>query len=383
MLRNRIIYCILLILTLVFASNYGGNMVYCLFYAVVLLPLCSFLYTYVVFRRFSVYQDIPERITQKYTVLPYSLALENRDYFSYDNIRFICNESLARLSDDIDIGTLHMEPKTARTMEGNIKCLYRGTYYVGIERIEVTDYFGLFRIAYDFPSKVRLTVKPRILPLEQLKVAENSRDAKRNLYTTQLDSVLGNEMRNYMDGDSPRHINWKVSARYNELYVRKPDVKELVDTVLFLDTYCYWKTENDCIIHSDPMIETALSIAKHYCDRRLQLNVVYHDKSDVVMSMSNVNQFNSFYKEMGRIFFSEQYRVEQAASTYFSRKSEAEQHVIFVVYKVTEELVDFANVLVNKGQRVTLLVTGTEDVVIALPKRCQLVKVVADYEMEH
>ena len=383
MWRNRLIYCLLLILVLVFASNYGGNLVYCLLYMVLLLPVFSLIYTYVIFRRFLVYQDIPTRVTEKYSVLPYSLLLENRDYFSYDNIRFICNESLSSFSNDVKPGSIHMNPKTSEAMKGDIKCLYRGTYYVGIERIEVTDYFGLFRIAYDFPSKIRMTVKPRILPLNRLKVADNTKDVKKNFYSTQLDNVLGNDMRNYTPGDSPRCINWKVSARYNELYVRKPDTKVLGEAVLFLDTYCHWKTENDCIIYSDAMIETALSIAKHYCDKRLQLTVVYHDEKDVVMPMTDVKQFQVFYKEMGRIFFSEMYPAEEAAKQYFAQKMEPEQNVIFVVYKVTRGLIDLVNVLTNKGQRVTLLVTGQEDTAVSLPKGCQLIRVVPDYEMEN
>lgn len=383
MWRNRLIYGILLILVLVLASNYGGNIVYCLLYAVLLLPVCSFLYTYVVFRRFLVYQDIPTRITEKYSVIPYSLMLENKDYFSYNNIRFICNESLAQLSQEMKIGTLHMNPKTAEAKYGSIKCLYRGTYYVGIEGIEVTDYFGLCKVTYDFPSKVRLTVRPRVLPLNQLKVAENAKDAKRNFYTTQLDTVLGNDMRQYQQGDFVRHINWKVSARYRELYVRKPDVKELVKTVLFMDTYCYWETENDCIMHSDALIETALSIAKHYCDRRLQLNVVYHDKQDRVMPMTDVNQFQAFYKEMGRIFLTEQYAVDEVARNYFASHKEQEQHVILVIYQMTKELLAFVKEMVQKGQKVTLLQTGKQETVTALPNGCELIKVVPDYEMEH
>lgn len=110
MWRNRIMYAVLLILVLVLASHYGGNIVYILLYTVILLPVFSLVYTFVVFRRFLIYQEIPTRITEKYTVLPYSLILENRDYFSFDNIRFVCNESLARLSPEIDLGTLHMNP---------------------------------------------------------------------------------------------------------------------------------------------------------------------------------------------------------------------------------------------------------------------------------
>ena len=131
------------------------------------------------------------------------------------------------------------------------------------------------------------------------------------------------------------------------------------------------------------MIETALSIAKHYCDKRLQLTVVYHDEKDVVMPMTDVKQFQVFYKEMGRIFFSEMYPAEEAAKKYFAQKMEPEQNVIFVVYEVTRGLIDLVNVLTNKGQRVTLLVTGQEDTTASLPKGCQLIRVVPDYEMEN
>lgn len=383
MWRNRILYVILLILTLVLASHYGGNMVYILLYTVTLLPVFSLAYTFVVFRRFFIYQEIPTRITEKYTVLSYSLILENRDYFSFDNIRFVCNEPLARLSPEIDLGTLHMNPQTSRALSGTMRCLYRGTYYVGIEGVEVTDFFGLFRITYAFPSRVRMTVKPRVLSLEELQVTENTNDAKKNFYTTQMDTVLGNDMRGYRPGDSARQINWKVSARYQELYVRKPDVRELEETVLCMDTYRYWKAENDCIIHSDAIIETALSIAKHYSDRGLQLTVVFHDKKDVSMPMTNVRQFQDFYEKMCDICFEEQYPVEQAANAYCTRKKEQVQHVIMVVYKVTDGVAAWTRTQLEKGQQVTIVMTGPEELHIALPKECHFMKVVPDYEVEY
>ena len=59
--RNRIIWGVCLILSLVFISFYGGAVSYALFFAVVFLPVLSMVYLALVFFRFKIYQELEGR----------------------------------------------------------------------------------------------------------------------------------------------------------------------------------------------------------------------------------------------------------------------------------------------------------------------------------
>src|SRR5438552_8941204 len=50
---------------------------------------------------------------------------------------------------------------------------------------------------------------------------------------------LGTEfysMRGYIPGDDPKRINWKASARYNELIVNETEAERVTDVMIVLDT---------------------------------------------------------------------------------------------------------------------------------------------------
>src|SRR5260370_10723852 len=43
-------------------------------------------------------------------------------------------------------------------------------------------------------------------------------------------------MREYVPGDDPKRINWKASARYNELIVNETEAERVTDVMIVLDT---------------------------------------------------------------------------------------------------------------------------------------------------
>ncbi len=55
---NRLIYGILLVLSVLFANFYGGKIPYMLLFITLLLPLFSFLYTLVLFASFKYIQSV-------------------------------------------------------------------------------------------------------------------------------------------------------------------------------------------------------------------------------------------------------------------------------------------------------------------------------------
>ena len=87
MIRNRIILVAVIIAAAVFASFYGGNIPYALFYLTLCAPVISFLYTVYVFIRFKLYQDISERTLVKGEATDYSFRLSNEDFISYQQIQ--------------------------------------------------------------------------------------------------------------------------------------------------------------------------------------------------------------------------------------------------------------------------------------------------------
>ena len=76
--------------------------------------------------------------------------------------------------------------------------------------MEVTDFLGLFTIPYPLMSQIRLTARPRIIPMEQLRVVLQEQDPKNTLFpVSRLQELPDFELRSYLPGDPIKYIHWK------------------------------------------------------------------------------------------------------------------------------------------------------------------------------
>ena len=80
MKNSRLICVLFLIGTGVFASYFGGNIPYALFYLAIFIPIISFLYTLYVYIRFKIYQSMDNRTVVKGDWNRYSL-IANEDLY--------------------------------------------------------------------------------------------------------------------------------------------------------------------------------------------------------------------------------------------------------------------------------------------------------------
>ncbi|MBO6054393.1 MAG: DUF58 domain-containing protein [Oscillospiraceae bacterium] len=117
---------------------------------------------------------------------------------------------------------------------------YRGVYKIGIEKIQITDVFGLTTLRYDMRHlpwyhMLDLTVVPRS---PAVGYAAEVFDEKLFSDTGLSPASSGESIstaRPYMQGDAMKRINWKVSARYGELYVKQYDTPIRESVVILLD----------------------------------------------------------------------------------------------------------------------------------------------------
>lgn len=292
MLRNRLIYLGILILTIVYASFYGGNVAYAMLYLVILVPVISFIYTFYVYSRFKIYQDIPVREVTKGEAIPYTFVIENSDIFSFVRVKVDFIDEMASIADSDKLREHCMLPDTNRSYDTTMVCKYRGTYYVGAKSLEVTDFFYLFTIRYKLPTMTKFTIYPRVLKLDRLKSGIDAVDTKNIINRISSDGQVDNDLRKYVAGDNRKLIHWKNSAKKRELLTRKYVDNEMLETVLILDNT--HRAEDEAgIIEEDKIIEASLAIAYNYFTHSIPVRVI-SDGVDILVEDSTT--FNSFIK---------------------------------------------------------------------------------------
>jgi len=127
-------------------------------------------------------------------------------------------------------------PRASQRLRYPLETRNRGIYSVGPMVVRRTDPFGLCLHEQIVGEDERLTVLPRIVPLEggvsgRVNVTDSAvRSWKAGRGS---DDVIARE---YRAGDALRHVHWRATAHHGELMVRQEQRQENSRAVVVLDT---------------------------------------------------------------------------------------------------------------------------------------------------
>lgn len=112
----------------------------------------------------------------------------------------------------------------------------KGTYYVGLEKIIAYEAFGIFCRRIRFSQPEVLYVMPRageVQPYIQEETGKVSEEgAKKKLVE---DRTTISDLREYQYGDMLNSINWKATAKHNEVIVNQYENTFCPRTLIFVD----------------------------------------------------------------------------------------------------------------------------------------------------
>src|SRR5690606_23832067 len=99
-------------------------------------------------------------------------------------------------------------------------------YRLGPIVVEAQDPLGIFRIRRVVHAEPELTVYPRPAPVRELPIVPRQPfDRQPTRIRAWQDPSSLNDVRPFRPGDNPKHIHWKLSARFGDLYVKEFDLR--------------------------------------------------------------------------------------------------------------------------------------------------------------
>ena len=301
--RRRILL-IIWILSLVAISNYGGPISYGFFFAVTLLPVISFVYLIFVYSFFKIYQKLDSRDVVCGKSTPYLFILRNEGYYPFASVSvklFSFYSYVDNMNEDTEYELLHGDEYTFET---NLVCKYRGEYEVGIKELEITDFLRLFRLRYKVPSTIRALVKPKITKLSCL----NSVDAINGLLQkdyAQMKTEPDVVVRDYVSGDSVKHIAWKLSAKENNLKVRRFVGEEKQGIVLLGDTRRYSKDMQEYLPLESKLLEVMTSLGMYLAENNAAYTTYYSQGNINSCRVENLGGYQEYYNKLDKVRFRE------------------------------------------------------------------------------
>jgi uncharacterized protein (DUF58 family) len=146
-----------------------------------------------------------------------------------------------------------------------VRCDMRGSFSFGPTRIRSGDLFGFTQQEMEVYQTDRLTVYPRIVPLEQPRIPSKQPlgDIRTRRFIFQ-DPVLTMGVRDYAYGDSLKRIHWKTTARTGRLQTKVYEPTTSVDMGIMLDVRTVPPPGWGAVTQLQELgVMTAASIASH------------------------------------------------------------------------------------------------------------------------
>jgi uncharacterized protein (DUF58 family) len=160
-----------------------------------------------------------------------------------------------------------------RTLELRLRCLRWGNYELGDIRLRARDRLGLTAWETGLDRRQRLRVYP--LPETLRRIV---RPVSTQLYTgNEVARQKGEgmefaDLRQFAPGDRVRSINWRASARRNELVVNERHPERNADVILFLDTFADARSGGRSTL--DLAVRATATLAARYLERRDRVGLV-------------------------------------------------------------------------------------------------------------
>jgi uncharacterized protein (DUF58 family) len=309
MLRNRIIFGILWVLSIVGISFYGGPVSYGIFLVLTSVPLISLIYLLYVFFTYRIYQEIGSKDLVANTAVPYFITLQNERRVLFSNIRVQFYTTFSEIAGIDPDREYELSPRSGIKLETNLICRYRGEYEVGIKRITLTDFFDLIRFSFAFPEPLRVKVKPDyetdMIPSDE----EDFLSYHEHLRKAEYPDVITGD---YVPGDEIKRINWKQTAKTGKLKVRKLTGEERNGILLIPDTCRHSSDEYEYIPSESRILNSLLSLSLYYLKKGIPVSLLALQKTGTVTASADSEQeFEKFYECVSKLDFDDMLGLEK------------------------------------------------------------------------
>jgi uncharacterized protein (DUF58 family) len=167
------------------------------------------------------------------------------------------------VADGKDPVAIRLERKDDREIEFTLLCERWGSYLIGDVSLRAHDRFRLLRYDRRLDLRTPLKVYPRPAFVKELLRPLETQVFTGNLVAREKgEGIEFADLRQFVPGDRVRRINWRASARRNELWVNELHAERNADVILFLDSFTEARREDESTL--DRTVRAAAALVERY-----------------------------------------------------------------------------------------------------------------------
>ena len=297
MIRNRIIYILLVLICIAFSMIYISKVTAIIMFVVLLYPVLAAVVTAVQLLFVNAWFENARVVSEKNIPFEYYINITNNTFLPCSPLEMTCRMP------DLDGGLfcekrvyVSLPPfgKARLAIEG--KHLYRGCYSCTIRKIAVVDPLRIIRISKKSEKELTMVFVPRRLIIDDIvsdSVGEQS-FTRPNPVTFEKEDF--SHVRDYRDGDVMQMVHWKLTAKVDQLMIKHYDsINDRCALIL-----CDWSgMDADVLLKTDTIIETALAFVQAALDMGIYAAVdLGRSNNRELIRISSVGEFENFYDLM-------------------------------------------------------------------------------------
>jgi hypothetical protein len=327
------------------------------FFVVLLLPCISLMHIVVIYIRFKYVQDFDKKYIVKGDTVNFNVKFSNEDFIPYPYLTAVFKGENSFFPVRGEIRKFSLAPYSGKTFTYEFKCMYRGSFEVGLEKLEIMDILGLFKLKYRIKSSRNLVVHPRIIQIENIHMKEGYLyDSQNMLETKHEDMAMVSNIRKYAYGDVFKKIHWKLTAKMDDIMVK--DFKNTYETsaVVILDLSRNNHTPSINMEIEDRVIETTVSIINYCLSKWIPVELVYYMNGMHKMIGNSPLDFDEIYTCLAEIKFNGDVSVSDLLELFLKNNTET-TNLFVVTPNINYPLVDSLYAAELLGYEVHLVLT--------------------------
>ncbi|MBE5956487.1 MAG: DUF58 domain-containing protein [Lachnospiraceae bacterium] len=169
-----------------------------------------------------------------------------------------------------------LPPKKKQEEILTVKSDFCGRIRFSLEKAVFYDCFGLIGVPYKYSATAYMTVQPDTFEMETVLIPGNNNIDESDVYSQErpgADLTEIYQIREYVPGDSPRQVHWKLTNKFDRLIVRDPALPIMRNVLVFWERT--GETDNRKLI--DAQAEAMVSLCQSLLDQSIQFTIGWND----------------------------------------------------------------------------------------------------------
>ena len=366
MIRNRILYGALLITALVVCYVKGSVGASLFAYTLIFLGIISLIHILLIYEKFTYTQELDKKFMTKGDKVTFSFSAYNEGPFFYPHLEVDFYGIDSILTKYFHKKRLYVSENSKKTFTYEIQCKYRGYYEIGIQKVYIIDFLGLYRLPYKVLAPKVVTVYPKISLLDSFPIYPNALEESETIANNRRGiGNLTSDVRQYVYGDNMRKMHWKLSAKKGELMVKNEDstAQAIVNIVLDLKKHEELEIEPRTMLE-DKLVECVVAVLYYCLKQSIPVVFSYFEDQLVIHRGRNLVDFNQFYEVLFKIKFKEAidfHKVLEMVPTI----EQTTHYWIGVTSGLTYNLYEQMDRIIASGSVAILINVGEEEEIIS------------------